>query len=138
MKQPKTMTTAQELLQVRAKLEEVEQVYRDLKAPLEARRAELSEKLLEEMRKDQTLSTRYEDFTIARKKSTKAVVINEWTAIARLKETKPQYVIEAISPAALEEVKKGTLQIDGVQREEREYISITQKKINAAPAAETI
>jgi hypothetical protein len=81
------------------------------------------------MRKAQTLSTRYEDFTISRKHSRKAVVTDEHAAIAMLKDTRrPELVIESIAPEALKQIERGTMLLDGATVEEREYISVQQSK----------
>jgi hypothetical protein len=128
MSKPTIQQLAKELVECRVKMKELEDAYKESKLPYEQAKETIQEKILEAMRKEERLSERYEDFTIVRKKSVKAVVLNEFTALGQLKETKPNYVIETIHPNALKEVEKGTLQLEGVQREEKEYISITQKK----------
>jgi hypothetical protein len=120
---------AKKLAGNRATLNEYKATYEELKAPLEQERDALQQALLEEMRKASTLSTRYEDLTITRKKSKKAVVTNEQAAIASIRSAGwGHYLVEAIAPSALKEIEKGMLALDGVTVEEKEYISVSQKK----------
>lgn len=128
MAKPSVQQLTRELLECREKLKELDDAYREQKQPYEQAKEAIATALLEVMRKEGKLSERYEDFTIVRKKSSKVVVINEFTAIAELRETNPQYVIEAISPEALKQVEKGTLTLEGVILENKEYISVSQKK----------
>jgi hypothetical protein len=81
------------------------------------------------MRNAQTLSTRYEDFTISRKHARKVVVVNEQAAVAFLRGTdRPELVIESIAPQALRQIERGTMLLDGLTVEEREFISPTKAK----------
>lgn len=130
MLKPSIPQLAKELVEVRAKLNEFEDAYKQECQPYLEAKAAIQTQLLESMREQELLSTRYEDFTVVRKTTKKAVVMNEFDALAQLKQTKPEYVIEAISLRALKEVEKGTLKLDGVQVESKEFISITQKQIN--------
>jgi hypothetical protein len=126
--QPTLEQLAKELIECRGKLQELEERQKTEREPYEQAKAVIQEKLLACMAKANTLSTRFEDFTISRKKSTKAVITNDGLALDALKTYHPEYVILSISPLALKEVEKGSLAVDGVTVETREYISIRAAK----------
>lgn len=122
--QPTIEQLAKELIECRGKLQELEERHKADALPYEQAKAVISEKLLEKMAKAKTLSTRFEDFTISRKKSTRAVVMDEMKALIQLGETNPNYIVTHIHPEALKLVEKGSLALDGVTTETREYVSI--------------
>jgi hypothetical protein len=90
-----------ELVEVRGKLSEIDDTYRELRAPWEQKREVTQQALFEEMRKTQTLSTRYEDFTISGKITSKAVVNNEAYAIEELRLANPLYLVTYSTPVTL-------------------------------------
>lgn len=124
----KMQSLAKDLVRAREMLQGLDNEYKAKKEPVEQAKLAIQEQLLKEMSKAEVLSTRYEDFTISRKKSKRAVVMDEAIAIAYLKFNNPQYVIPTISPEAYKEVEKGTLTVDGVTVETKEYISIRPAK----------
>jgi hypothetical protein len=132
--QPTIQQLAAELVDCRGKLQELEERQKAERKPYEEAKQFISEKLIEKMAKTKTLSTRFEDFTISRKRSVRAVVLNEFIAMAQLrKDGRSDLVLEILSPQALKEVEKGSLALDGVTVESKEYISIKQNK--ETPAA---
>lgn len=132
----KLQQLAQELVKARGMLQELDNEYKAKAQPIEEAKKVIQEKLLAEMAKAKTLSTRFEDFTIIRKKSTKAVVVNEGEAMAALRQSgQDQYIVHAIHPEALKLVEKGSLALDGVTVETKEYISVRPAKQEEANAA---
>ncbi len=129
----KLQALAQELVRARGMLQELDSEYKAKALPIEEAKKVIQEKLLAEMAKTATLSTKYEDLTISRKKSVKPVLIDERAAIASLNaQGKEHYVIPTVSLEALKLVEKGSLKLDGVIVETKEYISIRQAKEGAA------
>ena len=117
---------AKELIDCRGKLQEFELRQKADHEPYEQAKLVIQEKLLEKMTKQNTLSTCYKDFTISQKKASRPVVTNEFAAIATLKETRPEYIVESIASQALKEVERGSLTLDGVTMETKEHVSIRQ------------
>jgi hypothetical protein len=132
----KLQSLAQDLVRARNMLQELDNEHKAKAQPIEEAKKVIQEKLLAEMVKAKTLSTRFEDFTISRKKTVKAVVTSEQVAISALKLTgHGDYVVEAIAPQALKEIERGSLALDGVTVETREHISIRASKQDQPNAA---
>jgi hypothetical protein len=132
----KLQSLAQDLVRARNMLQELDNEYKAKAQPIEEAKKVIQEKLLAEMAKAKTLSTRFEDFTISRKKSVKAVITDESSAILALGQNGyEKYIVHAVSPEALKLVEKGSLTLDGVTTEVREYVSIRQAKSEQPNAA---
>jgi len=119
---------AQELVRARVMLQELDNEYKAKKEPVEQAKIVIQDKLLAEMTKAETLSTRFEDFTITRRKSSRAVVVDERKAVAFLESNgMEQGILKTVHPEVLKQIEKGTrLPLDGVTVETKEYISIRQ------------
>ena len=104
--QTKLQDLAQQLIECRGTLQELEERQRAEREPYEQANQVIREKLLDIMSKASLISTKYEDFAISRKTSKKAVITNDNLALATLKELRPEYVIESIAPQALKEIKR--------------------------------
>src|SRR5437899_1845431 len=102
----KLQSLAQELVRARNMLQELDSEYKAKAQPIEEAKKVIQEKLLAEMAKAKTLSTRFEDFTISRKKSVKAVIANEAAALADVMANHPNYVIQGIAPQALKAIEQ--------------------------------
>jgi hypothetical protein len=109
-------------------LQELDNEYKAKKEPVEQAKIVIQDKLLAEMTKAETLSTRFEDFTITRRKSSRAVVVDERKAVAFLESNgMEQGILKTVHPEVLKQIEKGTrLPLDGVTVETKEYISIRQ------------
>ena len=119
---------AQELVRARVMLQELDNEYKAKKEPVEQAKIVIQDKLLAEMTKAETLSTRFEDFTITRRKSSRAVVVDERKAVAFLESNgMEQGILKTVHPEVLKQIEKGTrLPLGGVTVETKEYISIRQ------------
>jgi hypothetical protein len=110
-------------------LQDLDNEYKAKVQPIEEAKKVIQDKLLAEMAKAKTLSTRFEDFTISRKKSTKVNVLSQGQALNDLdRQGRSDLIVESVSPEALKLVEKGSLTLEGVTVESKEYISITTKK----------
>lgn len=134
--QPSIENLAKQLIECRGALQELEERQKAEREPYEQAKQAISEKLMAGMAEAKTLSTRFEDFTISRKKSVKAVVINEGLAVSTLEERGDgRYLETRLNARALKEVEKGSLVLNGVTVEMKEYVSIRQAKPEQANAA---
>jgi hypothetical protein len=125
----KLNSLAQDLIRARTMLQDLDNEYKAKVQPIEEAKKVIQDKLLAEMAKAKTLSTRFEDFTISRKKSTKVNVLSQGQALNDLdRQGRSDLIVESVSPEALKLVEKGSLTLEGVTVESKEYISITTKK----------
>ena len=126
---------AKQRIEAKGKLEELEERHKAEREPYQQAIQAINESLLKEMTKAKQFTVGYEGFTISRKKSTKAVVTNDAIALADAKEKRPEYILETLAPQALKDIEKGSLALEGVTVETREYISIRQAKSEQPNAA---
>lgn len=121
------------LLMLRSEIQKVEEHYQKIITPLKEERDKLQSAILEELQKQEQYSIRFKDYTISRavRKTPKVIdenkIINQLKELGLDKEYTRLSLNDNFKALARQAIKEGKL-FEGLEVEEREYISISQAK----------
>lgn len=121
-----------ELVELRQAIKAIEELHEREISPLKLKRDALQAKITEELTKMGVLSQRFQEATVSRAVRKTVQIVDEAKAVASLKaKGLTDYVSETINPlfwntTAKEIAKQGTIDIDGLVIQEKEYLSIRE------------